>query len=52
MGSEKNELDEKRKKVICDLVQDELYVTMKEKELAMLLSVAKEEREEFHRILQ
>ena len=52
MGSEKNELDEKRKKVICDLVQDELYVPMKEKELAMLLSVAKEEREEFHRILQ
>lgn len=52
MENEKNEIDEKRKKVICDLVQDELYVPMKEKELAMLLSVAKEEREEFHGILQ
>ncbi len=54
MEIEKNkiDIDEKRKKVICDLMQDELYVPMKEKELAMLLSVAKEDREEFHRILQ
>lgn len=37
---------EKRKKVICDLVKDSLYVPMKEKELAMLLQVSKEDREE------
>ena len=41
-----------RKKVICDLVKDELYVPMKEKELAMFLQVKKEDRDEFHRILQ
>ena len=46
------EIRDKRKKVICDLVSDELYVPMKEKELAMFLQVAKEDREEFHRILQ
>lgn len=44
-------MEEKRKKVICDLMEDELYVPMKEKELAMFLQVAKEEREEFRRIL-
>ncbi len=54
MENEKNQIDidEKRKKVICDLMQDELYVPMKEKELAMFLSVAKEDRDKFHRILQ
>lgn len=43
---------EKRKKVICDLVNDSFYVPMKEKELAAFLQVAKEEREEFKSILQ
>ncbi len=43
---------EKRKKVICDLVKDEMYVPMKEKELAMFLQVDKEDREEFRSILQ
>lgn len=43
---------EKRKKVICDLVQDEMYVPMKEKELAMFLQVAKEDRAAFREILQ
>lgn len=43
---------EKRKKVICDLVKDEMYVPMKEKELAVFLQVAKEERDEFRSILQ
>ena len=43
---------EKRKKVICDLVNDELYTPMKEKELAMFLQVKKEERQEFHSILE
>lgn len=50
MGSENSA--EKRKKVICDLVNDPGYVPMKEKELAMLLQVSKEDREEFRRILQ
>lgn len=43
--------EDKRKKVICDLVQDEMYVPMKEKELALMLQVAKEDREEFKRLL-
>lgn len=46
------EVRDKRKKVICDLVNDELYVPMKEKEMAMLLQVAKEDREEFRSILE
>ncbi len=49
-----NNLDmrEKRKKVICDLVNDEVYVPMKEKELAMFLQVSKEDKEEFRQILK
>ncbi len=43
---------EKRKKVICDLVRDELYVPMKEKEMAVFLQVSREDREEFHHILE
>ena len=43
---------EKRKEVIRALVRDPLYVPMKEKELAALLSVAKEDREELRSILQ
>lgn len=43
---------DKRKKVICDLVNDELYVPMKEKELAMFLQVVKEDKNEFKAILQ
>ena len=50
MGSENSA--EKRKKVICDLVNDPVYVPMKEKELVMLLQVSKEDREEFQRSLQ
>ncbi len=46
------EIRDKRKKVICDLVEDSLYVPMKEKELAMFLQVSKEDREEFRRILE
>ena len=42
----------KRKEVIKALVRDPLYVPMKEKELAALLSVAKEDREELRSILQ
>lgn len=47
-----NPVREKRKKIICDLVEDPVYVPMKEKELAMLLQVAREEREEFREILR
>lgn len=42
---------EERKKKICDLMEDAFYVPMKEKELAILMQVAPEEREEFKRIL-
>ena len=45
-------LREKRKKVICDLVNDKVYTPMKEKELAAFLQVAKEERDELRTILQ
>lgn len=43
---------EKRKRMIFDLAQDPAYVPMKEKELAVLLQVAREEREELRSILQ
>lgn len=47
-----NPVREKRKKIICDLVEDPIYVPMKEKELAMFLQVPREEREELREILQ
>ena len=43
---------EKRKKVIYDLICDDLYVPMKFKELAMLLQVPKDQRTEFREILE
>lgn len=43
---------DRRKKVIIDLMHDSFYVPMKEKELAMFLQVAKDEREELHDLLQ
>jgi ribonuclease R len=43
---------ERRKAVICDLVKDEIYVPMKEKELAAFLQVSREDREELRSILQ
>ncbi len=46
------EIDEKRKKVISDLIKDEIYVPMKEKELAVLLQVQKQDRPELVRILE
>ena len=46
------DIREKRKKVICDLVADELYVPMKEKELAILLRVEPEDREELSNVLK
>ncbi len=47
-----NNRKDKRKKIIIDLVNDDMYVPMKEKELAMFLQVAKEDRDEFRNILQ
>lgn len=42
---------EKRKKVVYDLMCDQLYVPMKFKELAMLLQIPKEQRDELREIL-
>ncbi len=42
---------EKRKKVVYDLICDDLYVPMKFKEIAVLLQAPKEERDELRRIL-
>ena len=42
---------EKRKKLIIELLEDEIYVPMKEKELAVFLQVSKEDREELRYVL-
>lgn len=47
-----NKTFEKRKKVIYDLMCDSLYTPMKFKELAMLLQVPKEKRDELRQILE
>ena len=47
---EKEQL-EKRKKIIYDLIRDPLYVPMKVKEMAVLLSVSKEQRGELEEVL-
>ena len=46
----RKELDE-RKKLVYDLMGEEMYVPMKEKELAILLQVSKSEREDFRQVL-
>lgn len=43
---------EKRKKVIYDLICDDLYVPMKLKEIAILLQIPKEQREELREVLE
>ncbi len=45
------ELFEKRKKLICELMEDDLYVPMKEKELAVFMQVSGDDREEFRKVL-
>ncbi len=45
------QLQEKRKKIICELIQDEIYVPMKEKEMAVFMQVSKEERGQFRELL-
>ena len=42
---------EERKQTICELLNDPLYVPMKEKELAVILQVEKKDREELHLML-
>ncbi len=51
-NKEKKKSVEARKKIICDLVRDPVYVPMKEKELAVFLQVAREDREDLRGILQ
>jgi len=51
-GAEGKKSLEARKKIICDLVHDPVYVPMKEKELAVFLQVAREDREELREILR
>ena len=42
---------EKRKKVINDLIHDKCYVPMKAKEIAMLLNIPREQREDLNQVL-
>lgn len=44
-------MSDKRKKVILDLMESEFYVPMKEKELAVMLQVSKQDRPELNRLL-
>jgi len=44
-------LFEKRKKLICELLNDEMYVPLKEKELAAFMQVAREDRDELKKVL-
>ena len=50
--SEQRSRFEQRKNLICELVADEMYVPMKEKELAAFMQVSREEREDFREVLQ
>jgi len=46
-----DKVSDKRKQVIMDLVSSEFYVPMKEKELAVMLQVSKEDRGDLNRLL-
>ena len=52
MGNMSQKAWDTRKKIICELVSDSIYVPMKEKEMAAFMQVAKEDREDFRAILQ
>lgn len=43
---------EERKKIVCELIDSDFYVPMKEKELAVMLQVDPEDRPEFKRVLE
>ena len=45
------EMKDKRKQIICKLMEDSMYVPMKEKELAIFLQVKKEDRDALRQIL-
>ncbi|MDE7333138.1 MAG: ribonuclease R [Lachnospiraceae bacterium] len=47
----RQEIKDKRKKLICQLVDDDCYVPMKEKELAIFMQVQPGEREELKEVL-
>lgn len=52
MSTQHNQdMKEKRKKRICELVEDECYVPMKEKELALFMQVEPSDRQELKDIL-
>ena len=40
-----------RKKMLCDLMDNDLYVPMKIKELAILLDIPKEKRSDLQKVL-
>lgn len=42
---------EKKKKIVYDFVCDDLYVPMKAKEMAMVLQVKKDQRQDLHQVL-
>lgn len=44
-------IHDKRKKLICQLTEDECYVPMKEKELALFMQVKPEQRQELKEVL-
>ena len=46
-----DQIFEQRKKMIYDFICDEFYVPMKLKELAILLQVPKEQRNELKKVL-
>lgn len=52
MKREQDEKFKQRKKLICELIADEMYVPMKEKELAAFMQVSKEDREVFREVLR
>lgn len=52
MGNMSQKAWDARKKIICELVSDSIYVPMKEKEMAAFMQVAKEDREDFRGILR
>ena len=51
-GKKNKDKYELRKQMLFKLMQEKMYVPMKEKELAVLLQVGKKDREELHKILE
>ena len=51
-GKKNKDKYELRKQMLFKLMEEKMYVPMKEKELAVLLQVGKKDREELHKILE